>query len=93
MGIPTLRQLITDLETSYLCESLGLKQTPFSTMKDGFTRFPSKFFEKLYQHVLRSCHWVRLPVDFIGLKANSSEQWFGKFSGCFQFFSSGIKFS
>ena len=123
MGIPTLRQLITDLETSDTCESLGLKQTPFSTMKDGFTRFPSKFFEKLYQHVLRSCHWVRieafdelgifqlvdgsifptlrsmewatykkskkairlhlsfelnrmLPVDFIGLKANSSERIF-----------------
>ncbi len=123
MGIPTLRQLITDLETSDVSESLGLKQTPFSTMKDGFTRFPSKFFEKLYQHVLHSCDWVRieafdelgifqlvdgsifptlrsmewatykkskkairlhlsfelnrmLPVDFIGLKANSSERTF-----------------
>ena len=123
MGIPTLRQLITDLQTSDTSESLGLKQTPFSTIKDGFTRFPSKFFEKLYQHVLRSCDWIRieafdelgifqlvdgsifptlrsmewatykkskkairlhlsfelnrmLPVDFIGLKANSSERTF-----------------
>jgi len=68
MGIPTLRQLITDLETSGISESLGLKQTPFSTMKDGFTRFLSKFFEKLYQHVLRSCNWIRIEVfDELGI--------------------------
>ncbi len=123
MGIPTLRQLITDLQTSQVSESLGLKHTPFSTMKDGFTRFDSEFFEKLYQHVLRNCDWLRieafdelgifqlvdgsifptlrsmdwaayrktkkairlhlsfelnrmLPVEFIGLKANSSERKF-----------------
>ncbi len=68
MGIPTLRQLITDLETSDSSGSLGLKQTPFSTMKDGFTRFPSKFFERLYQHVLRSCDWMRIEAfDELGI--------------------------
>lgn len=123
MGVPTLRQLITELETSETCQSLGLELTPFSTMKDGFTRFPSKFFEKLFQHVLQNCNWIRidafdelgifqlvdgsifptlrsmdwasykktkkairlhlsfelnqmLPVEFIGLKANSSERSF-----------------
>ena len=123
MGIPSLRQLITDLETNENCESLKLNLTPFSTMKDGFTRFPSKFFEKLYQQVLKNCHWLRieafdelgvfqlvdgsifptlrsmdwasfrktrkavrlhlsfelnrmLPIEFIGLKAKSSERSF-----------------
>jgi len=123
MGISSLRQLITELETSETCKSLDLELTPFSTMKDGFTRFPNKFFEKLFQHVLRNCNWIRIdafdelgifqlidgsifptlrsmdwasykktkkairlhlsfelnrmiPVEFIGLKANSSERSF-----------------
>lgn len=123
MGIPTLRQLITELESSEECRALGLKQTPFSTLKDGFTRFPQKFFLRLYQHILQNSHWLRIPafdelgvlrlvdgsifptlssmdwalykktkkairlhlsfelnrmlaVDFVGLKANSSERSF-----------------
>jgi len=68
MGIPTLRQLITELESSDSCEILGLKLTPFSTMKDGFTRFPAKFFERLYQHVLQNCNWLRIEsFDELGI--------------------------
>ncbi len=123
MNVPTLRQLTTELETNENCKILGLEQTPFSTLKDGFTRFPAKFFEKLYQHILKNSEWLRieafdelgifhlvdgsifptlrsmdwaiykktknairlhlsfelnrmLPVEFIGLKANSSERSF-----------------
>jgi len=44
MGIPYLRQLVTELETNDNCQTLGLKAFAFSTLKDGFTRFSSKFF-------------------------------------------------
>lgn len=123
MGTASLRQLVTELETNDNCKELGLKAFPFSTLKDGFTRFPSKFFEKLYQQVLRNSEWLQIeaidelgifrlvdgsifptlrsmdwaiykktknairlhlsfelnrmiPVDFTGLKANSSERSF-----------------
>jgi len=68
MSIPTLRQLITELQTNENCKLLGLQATPFSTMKDGFSRFPAKFFEKLYQHVLQNCKWLRIEAfDEIGI--------------------------
>lgn len=121
MKLPSLRQLVTELSTSEVCQKLGLKETPFSTLKDGFTRFSSQDFEKLFHHILKNASWLRIeafdelgifrlvdgsvfptlrsmdwatfrktkkairlhlsfdlnsmiPVDFIGLKANSSER-------------------
>ena len=121
MKLPSLRQLVTELSSSEVCQKLGLKATPFSTLKDGFTRFSSNEFEKLFHHILKNASWLRIeafdelgifrlvdgsvfptlrsmdwavfrktkkavrlhlsfdlnsmiPVDFIGLKANSSER-------------------
>lgn len=123
MNIPSLRQLITDLSTNEACEKLGLRQTPYSTFRDGFSRFSAAHFAKLFQHILQSASWLRIdamdelgifrlvdgsvfptlrsmdwavykktkkairlhlsfdlnrmiPVDFIGLSANSSERKF-----------------
>lgn len=68
MGIPTLRQLVTELDTNKDCQALDLETTPFSTLKDGFTRFPQKFFLRLYQHVLQNSHWIRIPAfDELGI--------------------------
>lgn len=123
MKIPSLRQLTTELSTNESCQELGLKETPFSTLKDGFSRFSYKYFEQLFRHILKNASWLRIeafdelgifrlvdgsvfptlrsmdwavfrktkkavrmhlsfdlnrmiPVDFIGLKANSSERKF-----------------
>ncbi len=68
INIPILRQLTTELQTSENCKLLDLKQTLFSTMKDSFTRFPAKFFENLYQHVLQNRKWLRIEAfDEIGI--------------------------
>ncbi|MEM0993736.1 MAG: IS4 family transposase [Bacteroidota bacterium] len=123
MKVPSLRQLVTELSSSEICQKLGLEQSPFSTLKDGFTRFSSQEFEQLFHHILKNASWLRIkafdelgifrlvdgsvfptlcsmdwaafrktkkairlhlsfdlnsmiPVDFIGLKANSSERHF-----------------
>lgn len=68
MKVPSLRQLVTDLKTSETCESLGLTPTPFSTLKDGFSRFSNKFFQQLYSHVVANCDWLRIrALDEIGM--------------------------
>lgn len=68
MGIPSLRQLVTELETNDNCKKLGLNTFAFSTLKDGFTRFPSKFFEKMYQEVIKNSSWLRIDaIDELGI--------------------------
>jgi uncharacterized protein with ParB-like and HNH nuclease domain len=68
MGIPSLRQLVTELETNDNCKKLGLNTFAFSTLKDGFTRFSSKFFEKMYQEVIKSSSWLRIDaIDELGI--------------------------
>lgn len=123
MHVPSLRKLITDLETKTECKALGFSPTPYSTFRDGFTRFSAKYFEQIFRHILQQASWLSteafdeigifrlvdgsifptlrsmdwavykktkkairlhlsfdlnqmLPIDFIGLAANSSERTF-----------------
>jgi hypothetical protein len=42
--VTSLRELALQLQTNDLCRDWGLSPTPFSTLKDGFMRFPSALF-------------------------------------------------
>lgn len=67
-GITSLRALITDLETSEVAKQLGFIATPFSTFRDGFSRFKSKFVYELFQEILKSSHWLSIPsIDELGI--------------------------
>jgi cell division protein FtsB len=59
-GIDSLRGLVIELQTSDLCKELGLLGTPFSTLKDGFSRFDSLYFQQLYEHVLSGFEWAKV---------------------------------
>ena len=48
----SLRNLSLELQTNQICRDLGLAYTPFSTLKDGFSRFASKYFKKLFESAL-----------------------------------------
>jgi hypothetical protein len=68
IGISSLRSLITDLETSQITKQLGFEPTPFSTFRDGFSRFKSKFVYELFQELLRSSPWLSIPsIDELGI--------------------------
>ena len=47
--VSSLRSLPLVLQTNEKCRQLGLFPTPFSTLKDGFSRFESKSFKKLFE--------------------------------------------
>lgn len=68
MGINSLRSFITELETSEMTEKIGFEYTPFSTFKDGFSRFNSKFVYQIFQELLKSSHWLSIPsIDELGI--------------------------
>ena len=50
--VSSLRSLPVELETNAKCRGLGFLTTPFSTLKDGFSRFESKYFKRLFETVL-----------------------------------------
>lgn len=66
--ISSLRSLPIELETNSKCAELGLFPTPFSTLKDGFSRFESKYFKQLFETVLASSGLKRVEsLDELGL--------------------------
>ena len=66
--VSSLRSLSVELQTNQKCRDLGLGETPFSTLKDGFYRFESKHFKVLCSTVLASMELKRLKcLDEIGL--------------------------
>lgn len=68
MNVSSLRQLITDLKTSEVCKQLGLSPTPYSTFRDGFTRFDAEYFAKLFQHIVRQTPWLKIDsLDELGV--------------------------
>lgn len=68
MGIESLRSFITELKTSDVAKSLGFQYTPFSTFRDGFTRFKSKFVYQIFQELLKTSHWLSIPsIDELGI--------------------------
>ena len=66
--ISSLRSLAVELQTNQKCQALGLAETPFSTLKDGFYRFSSESFKRLFEAALSSIELKRIKcLDEIGL--------------------------
>lgn len=66
--ISSLRSLSLELQTNRKCQDLGLSETPFSTLKDGFYRFESGYFKTLFETALNSIELKRIKcLDEIGL--------------------------
>jgi hypothetical protein len=66
--VSSLRQLSLELKTNRKCQELGLRETPFSTLKDGFCRFPASAAKTLFETVLREADFKRIRgLDEIGL--------------------------
>jgi hypothetical protein len=57
----SLRQLSFELKTNDLCKDLGFSYTPFSTLKDGFSRFKSIHFKTLFDDLLSDLSLMKLP--------------------------------
>ena len=60
LRIPSLRQLVTELETSPTAASLNLPTMPLSTLKDGFIRFPVTAFARLFHHLVQTASWLEV---------------------------------
>ena len=68
MQVPSLRKLTNKLELSDTATSLGLQVFPWTTIRDGFTRFSATIFVNLYQYILQSTSIVHLDaIDELGL--------------------------
>lgn len=59
--IDSLRSLHRALEGNPVCNELGLPVIPFSTLKDGFTRFNSLYFKELYHDLLSQGFIQQVP--------------------------------
>lgn len=58
--VGSLRSLPLELKTNAKCRELGLFHTPFSTLKDGFSRFDSKRFKQLFETAVASMDLKRI---------------------------------
>jgi len=68
MQVSSLRKLSNKLELSDSAKSLGLKKIPWTTIRDGFTRFSANFFIAMYRSVLLQTQIVRLDsLDELGM--------------------------
>lgn len=66
--VSSLRSLPIELKTNWKCAELGLSYTPFSTLKDGFSRFESKYFKEVFEAVLASTKLKSVKaIDELGL--------------------------
>jgi Transposase DDE domain len=66
--VSSLRNLPVELETNEKCRGLGLVETPFSTLKDGFSRFESRYFKQVFETVLGEANLKRVTgLDEWGL--------------------------
>jgi len=66
--VSSLRSLPIELETNEKCRRLGLLTTRFSTLKDGFSSFGSKYFKQLFETVLASSNLKSIKsLDELGL--------------------------
>lgn len=66
--VSSLRALAVELQTNPKCAALGLGYTPFSTLKDGFSRFSSAACQALFETALRELNLKRIDaLDELGL--------------------------
>jgi Transposase DDE domain len=64
----SLRQLSLELKTNESCKDLELNYTPFSTLKDGFSRFKSTHFKVLFEELLSELPLMKLSnIDEMGV--------------------------
>jgi Transposase DDE domain len=61
IGVESMRKLIKELATNSSAKNLSLPAIPYSTFRDGFSRFNILVFNELYQFVLQSCSWLSVP--------------------------------
>ena len=68
MKFRSLRILTTELKTNEAVKKPGFTPTPFSTLKEGFSRFKAHSFQQAFQWVLKSGHWLAIPgIDESGI--------------------------
>ena len=68
LQISSLRLLVSDLQTNIIAQRLNIPATPYSTLRDGFSRFDSDYFKSAYLSVLQSYRWLSVKsIDEIGL--------------------------
>jgi len=68
MQISSLRLLVSDLQTNTIAKELNLPATPYSTLRDGFSRFESNYFKSAYLAVLKSYQGMSVKgIDEVGL--------------------------
>lgn len=66
--VSSLRSLPIELATNAKCHRLGFLTTPFSTLKDGFSRFESRYFKHLFETVVGEANLKRVKsLDELGL--------------------------
>lgn len=66
--VSSLRSLSVELKTNQKCRDLDLTETPFSTLKDGFYRFPATAAKTIFETVLSLVKLKRVRcLDEIGL--------------------------
>lgn len=66
--VSSLRNLALELKTNTICRALKLEFTPFSTLKDGFSRFESRHFKQFFETVLEQTKLSQVPFfDEIGI--------------------------
>jgi hypothetical protein len=66
--VSSLRNLSLELQSNAICRELGLDFTPFSTLKDGFSRFESRHFKQLFETVLQRTNLCKVPsLDELGV--------------------------
>jgi len=61
IGVASMRKLLKELKTNPSAKELELPEVPYSTFRDGFSRFEHKFFNDLYQYILKGVHFLEVP--------------------------------
>lgn len=68
MQIGSLRSLVTDLSSNPQAKDLGFSPSPYSTLRDGFSRFRASYFQSAYLYVLKSYEWLSVQAfDELGV--------------------------
>ena len=66
--VSSLRSLSLELQTNPKAAALGFGETPFSTLKDGFSRFSSAACRTLFETAVSQLNLKRIKgLDEIGL--------------------------
>jgi hypothetical protein len=59
--VSSLRNLFTELQTNEVCKDLSLEYTPFSTLKDGFSRFDSIHYKTIFENLVKNTSLFKIP--------------------------------